>query len=217
MNEKAGVVFSIAKDNAPVPYCTISKNVSSGENSITYFSLAAQTDISAESHPERKLLVVNGGDLEVFTREEEDRSLKEGDFLLLSSGITAGMKSKSGVVYTEITLNKEDIMHQAIKAGEVFKLADLLPYQEGKIVNMDVVKGEGMKFALLSFDQGTGLSEHAAPGEAIVFALDGEAIIGYAGKEYPIKAGENFHFAKGGRHYVKANSRFKMALLLTLE
>lgn len=217
MNEKAGVVFSIAKDNAPVPYCTISKNVSSGENSITYFSLAAQTDISAESHPERKLLVVNGGDLEVFTREEEDRSLKEGDFLLLSSGITAGMKSKSGVVYTEITLNKEDIMNQAIKAGEVFKLADLLPYQEGKIVNMDVVKGEGMKFALLSFDQGTGLSEHAAPGEAIVFALDGEAIIGYEGKEYPIKAGENFHFAKGGRHYVKATNRFKMALLLTLE
>ena len=217
MNEKAGVVFSIAKDNAPVPYCTISKNVSSGENNITYFSLAAQTDISAESHPERKLLVVNGGDLEVFTREEEDRSLKEGDFLLLSSGITAGMKSKSGVVYTEITLNKEDIMNQAIKAGEVFKLADLLPYQEGKIVNMDVVKGEGMKFALLSFDQGTGLSEHAAPGEAIVFALDGAAIIGYEGKEYPIKAGENFHFAKGGRHYVKATNRFKMALLLTLE
>ena len=217
MNEKAGVVFSIAKDNAPVSYCTISKNVSSGENSITYFSLAAQTDISAESHPERKLLVINGGDLEVFTREEEDRSLKEGDFLLLSSGITAGMKSKSGVVYTEITLNKEDIMNQAIKAGEVFKLADLLPYQEGKIVNMDVVKGEGMKFALLSFDQGTGLSEHAAPGEAIVFALDGEAIIGYEGKEYPIKAGENFHFAKGGKHYVKATNRFKMALLLTLE
>lgn len=108
-------------------------------------------------------------------------------------------------------------MNQAIKAGEVFKLADLLPYQDGKIVNMDVVKGEGMKFALLAFDKGTGLSEHAAPGEAIVFALDGEGIIGYEGKEYPIKAGENFHLAKGGRHYVKANGRFKMALLLTLE
>lgn len=217
MNEKAGVVFSIAKENAPVPYCTISKNVVSGKNSITYFSLAANTDISAESHPERKLLIVNGGDLEVFTREGQSRFLKEGEFLLLPSGITAGMRSKEGVVYTEIALQKEDSMNQAIKAGEVFKLADLLPYQDGKIVNMDVVKGEGMKFALLSFDKGTGLSEHAAPGEAIVFALDGEGIIGYEGKEYPIKAGENFHFAKGGRHYVKANSRFKMALLLTLE
>ena len=217
MNEKAGVVFSIAKENAPVPYCTISKDVVSGKNSITYFSLAANTDISAESHPERKLLIVNGGDLEVFTKEGQSRFLKEGEFILLPSGITAGMRSKEGVVYTEIALQKEDSMNQAIKAGEVFKLADLLPYQDGKIVNMDVVKGEGMKFALLSFDKGTGLSEHAAPGEAIVFALDGEGIIGYEGKEYPIKAGENFHFAKGGRHYVKANSRFKMALLLTLE
>lgn len=217
MNEKAGVVFSIAKENAPVPYCTISKNVVSGKNSITYFSLAANTDISAESHPERKLLMVNEGDLEVFTREAQSRFLKEGEFILLPSGITAGMRSKEGVVYTEIALQKEDGMNQAIKAGEVFKLADLLPYQDGKIVNMDVVKGEGMKFALLAFDKGTGLSEHAAPGEAIVFALDGEGIIGYEGKEYPIKAGENFHFAKGGRHYVKANGRFKMALLLTLE
>lgn len=217
MNEKAGVVFSIAKENAPVPYCTISKNVVSGKNSITYFSLAANTDISAESHPERKLLMVNGGDLEVFTREAQSRFLKEGEFILLPSGITAGMRSKEGVVYTEIALQKEDGMNQTIKAGEVFKLADLLPYQDGKIVNMDVVKGEGMKFALLAFDKGTGLSEHAAPGEAIVFALDGEGIIGYEGKEYPIKAGENFHFAKGGRHYVKANGRFKMALLLTLE
>lgn len=66
------------------------------------------------------------------------------------------------------------------------------------------------------FDEGTGLSEHAAPGEAIVFALDGNGIIGYEGKEYPIKAGEQFHFAKGGLHSVKADGQFKMALLLVL-
>ncbi|WP_279212397.1 hypothetical protein [Mediterraneibacter gnavus] len=29
-------------------------------------------------------------------------------------------------------------MNEVIKAGEVFKLAELLPYQEGKIVNMDL-------------------------------------------------------------------------------
>ena len=29
-------------------------------------------------------------------------------------------------------------------------------------------------------------------------------------------AAENFKFAKNGRHWVKANGRFKMALLLTL-
>ena len=108
-------------------------------------------------------------------------------------------------------------MNQAIKAGEVFTLAQLVPYQEGRIVNMDVVSNSKIKFVVMSFDAGTGLSEHAAPGEALIFALDGEAIIGYEGSEHHIKSGEQFHFAKGGLHSVKAIKQFKMALLLTLE
>ena len=82
---------------------------------------------------------------------------------------------------------------------------------------MDVVANDKTKFVVMSFDGGPGLSEHAAPGEALIFALDGDGIIGYEGKEYHISAGENFRFAKGGKHYVKANGKFKMALLLTLE
>lgn len=108
-------------------------------------------------------------------------------------------------------------MNDAIRAGEVFKLAELVPYADGKIVNMDVVHNEKMKFVVMAFDEGAGLSEHAAPGEAILFALEGEGVIGYEGKDHPIKAGENFHFAKAGLHSVKATKKFKMALLLTLE
>lgn len=108
-------------------------------------------------------------------------------------------------------------MNETIKAGEVFKLADLVPYAEGKIVNMDVVHNDRMKLVVMAFDAGTGLSEHAAPGEALIFALDGEAVIGYEGKDHEIRAGENFHFAQGGLHSIKAIKKFKMALLLTLE
>ena len=108
-------------------------------------------------------------------------------------------------------------MNEVIKAGEVFKLAELVPYADGKIVNMDVVHNDKMKFVVMAFDEGTGLSEHAAPGEAIIFALDGEAVISYEGKDHVVCAGENFHFAKGGLHSVKATKKFKMALLLTLE
>ena len=82
---------------------------------------------------------------------------------------------------------------------------------------MDVVHNDKMKFVVMAFDEGTGLSEHAAPGEAIIFALDGEAVISYEGKDHVVCAGENFHFAKGGLHSVKATKKFKMALLLTLE
>ena len=183
---------------------------------ITYFSLAEGTDISAEIHPYHKLILVMSGSIAVYG-EGAERRLGSGDGLLTEADKAVGIRASEDAVYTEISVQKEDRMNTVIKAGEVFRLADLVPYQNGKIVNMDVVHNDSMKFVVMSFDEGTGLAEHAAPGEALIFALDGEGIIGYEGKEHVIHAGENFHFAKGGRHYVKASGKFKMALLLTLE
>ncbi len=217
MKEKAGEVFSIAKENPAVPGCTISKEIHEGDNYITYFSLAKNTDISAEMFPYYKFLIVAEGSMEVYGKDGFLRKLKTGDSIVTFTDIPMGMRTSEGTVYTEIAVRKDDIMNEAIKAGEVFKLAELVPYGEGQIVNMDVVHNDKMKFVVMAFDAGTGLSEHAAPGEAIIFALDGEGVIGYEGKEHPIKAGENFHFAKGGLHSVKATKKFKMALLLTLE
>lgn len=108
-------------------------------------------------------------------------------------------------------------MNNVIKAGEVFKLAGLVSYAEGQIAKMNVVNDDRVKFILMAFDAGSELPEHAAPGDAIVFALEGEAVISYEGQDHTIKAGENFHFAKADRHSVKATKQFKMALLLTLE
>lgn len=277
MKEKVGTVFSIAADNVPVPGCTISKEIyNNGMNSITYFSLAKNTDISAEIHPYGMLLIVAGGDLEVYGPDEiggsdkknekaaseeiggsgkgsiegvnegpiagadkqadalkearsaenpgdgkrkygYTRQLTAGGSVFIPPDVLAGMRTKNGVVYTEISIRRNDMINEVVKAGEVFKLADLVPYQDGRIVNMDVMHNETMKFVVMAFDKGTGLSEHAAPGEAIIFALDGEGVIGYDGVEHTIKAGENFHFAKGGMHSVKATKRFKMGLLLTLD
>ena len=217
MKEKTGEVFSIAKDNAPVPGCTISKEIYGGENAMTYFSLAKNTDISAEIFPSYKMLIVADGSVVVYGNDGFWQKLKSGDSILTLADTPMGMRTDEGAVYTELLVRKEDSMNEIIKAGEVFKLAELVPYAEGKIVNMDVVHNDKMKFVLMAFDAGTGLSEHAAPGEALIFALDGEGVIGYEGKDHPIKAGENFHFAKAGLHSVKATKKFKMALLLTLE
>ena len=217
MKEKIGEVFSIAKDNQMVEGCTISKAIQEGRNSIIYFSLAAGTDISAEVFPYHKLILVAEGSLEVYGDNHYVRTLKAGDSIVTFTDTPMGMRTTSGAIYTEIEIQKEDIMNNVIKAGEVFKLAELIPYQDGKIVNIDVAHNDKMKFVVMAFDKGTGLSEHSAPGEAIIFALDGEGVIGYEGEDHLIKAGENFHFAKGGLHSVKAAKKFKMALLLTLE
>jgi len=217
MKEKVGEVFSIAKDNPPITGCTISKSVYNGINDITYFSLAKNTDISAEIYPYNKLLIVNGGSLDVYGTNGFCKTLNSGESIITLTDTPMGMRTTKSVVYTEISIRRNDKMNEMVKAGEVFKMAELVPYVDGKIVNMDIVHNEKMKFVVMSFDEGTGLSEHAAPGEAIIFALDGEGVIGYEGKDHPIKAGENFHFAKAGLHSVKATKRFKMALLLTLE
>lgn len=207
--------FSITDTNRPVPGCTISGALM---KRVTVFSLADGTDISAESYPVPVLQLQLSGRavLTHGAKSAEEEEISAGQAVLKAADIDNGIKAQTDSVYLEIALKKEDHMNNIIKAGEVFKLKDLVPYQEGKIVNMDIVSGKSMKFVVMAFDEGTELSEHAAPGDAIVFALDGSAIIGYEGKEYPIEAGQQFRFAKGGLHSVEATGKFKMALLLVL-
>ncbi|MBO7092607.1 MAG: cupin domain-containing protein [Victivallales bacterium] len=218
MNEKTGQIFSIAVDNAPVQGCTVSKLVKeiSGRR-ISHFSLAAGTDISAETYPAHKFWIAAGGDLAAMDGNGHEISLMPGDIFVTPIGNPIGIKTLHGGIYTEIETDKDMTMNKAIEAGKAFMLKDLLPYAEGRIVNMDIASNPKMKFVLMSFSAGTGLSEHAAPGEAIIFALDGEGIIGYEGKEHVIHAGENFAFAKNGAHWVKAEKPFKMALLLMFD
>lgn len=101
--------------------------------------------------------------------------------------------------------------------GEVFKLSDLGEIQKDGISNLMFANTNGAKFLIKNFDENAVLSEHKAPGDAVVFALSGEAIISYEGKDFHIKQGENFVFQKGGRHAIKAIGKFKMALLIVLE
>lgn len=218
MRDQAGRVFSIAREHRPVAGCTTSVTAHEDDSIVVgYFALAPDTDISAESYPHPKLLLALDGCPTVYKSDAAPRPLVPGDAIVTPVDIPVGVRAQVGSVYAELYFGKDTTMNEAIQAGKAFKLADLLPYQDGTIVNMDVAHNAGMKLALMSFDAGTGLPEHAAPGEALIFALDGEAVIGYEGEEHTIHAGENFKFDRGGRHYVRAEGRFKMALLLTLE
>ena len=199
-------VFTLRSENEPLKGCTVSSEIF---RNVTVYSLDEATDISAESYGNNKLLVVSSGRINTC-----GHSVGEGEGIITPVNIPFGIEAVSSSVYVEIG---GIVMNDALKPGEVFRLAELVPYQEGRVISMDVASNDKMKFAVISFAEGTGLSEHAAPGDALIFALDGEVVIGYEGHEYAIKAGENFRFAKNGKHYVKAQDKFKMALLLTLE
>ena len=217
MKKNSGTVFSLAEDNKVIPGCTVSELLSDAGGFYTsVFALGAGTDISPEIYGYSKIWYVLQGEMKMVLSEAGEVNLTEGSAAITPTGTPVGSRTENGAVYIEITLKEDTDMNSILKSSEVFALKDLVPYQDGKIVNMDLVNDPSMKFVVMSFTKGCALPEHAAPGEALIFALDGEGTIGYEGKEYLIKAGENFKFDKGGAHYVKADGNFKMALLLTL-
>ena len=223
---------------------TISKPALSGRrDAVTWFSLGGGTDISPERY-DRQAIYLGGFGTAAFTvgtqkgrklppcgnpcvtpsgcapaASEEQRLLSPGGLLVIPAGTLCGTQTAQGAIYTEIIMDREDIvMNERITPGNVFELKNLIDYEEGSVVNCDIVTNASLRYALMAFDQGTGLQPHRAPGNAIVTAIEGTGVIGYEGEEFELKEGESFRFAKDGLHSVTARSeRFKMSLLLIRE
>ena len=212
-------VFTVAGVRPARDGMTISRDAGLGsENTVTFFALGAGTSISRERYDMTSMYIGALGEAVFLTGDDAGRqSFLDGDMLIVPGGTLCGVESGSGAVYTEIIIKKETNMNNLVKAGEVMKLKNLIQYEEGSISNIDIVSNPTMKFVLMAFDEGTGLQPHRAPGNAIIFALEGKAVIGYEGKDYTISAGENFRFEKNGLHSVTADGKFKMALLLVIE
>ena len=211
-------VFTIEQMRPIRDGMTISRDAGLGsENTITFFSLGKGTSISQERYDMTSVYIGAEGNADFVIGEEKNKlELSSGDVIIVPGKTLCGVECDTGAVYTEIIIKKEIIMNNILKTGEVFKLKDLIQYEEGSISNLDIVRNDTMKFVLMAFDEGTGLQPHRAPGNAIVFALEGQAVINCAGKDYNISAGENFRFEKDGLHSVTANGKFKMALLLVI-
>lgn len=214
-------VFTVSEMRPIRDGLTVSRDTKLGEKTkVTFFSLGKGTTIGAESYDRMTLYLGAAGNGELVLGTEAARHpLPPGSALLVPERTLCGMDAGDGFIYTEVILDnrKETVMNDRIKTNEVFALADKIDYEEGSITNLDVVSNPTMKYVLMAFDEGTGLTPHRAPGNAIVFALEGKATIGYEGQDYTISAGECFRFEKNGLHSVTADGRFKMALLLVLE
>lgn len=208
MNFKNHQIFSLVDENKPIDDITISCEIN---KEIKIFSLGKGTDISKESYPFLSLIYVLDGKGYL-----NDASIKKGDIILVKENEGVKKSTLDGIIYLECCMKENYNVTNKIKTGEIFQLKDLLPYQENKIMNLDVFHTEKSKLALISMAKGTSLDEHKAPGQALLFILDGEGIIRYEGKEYSVKAGDNFSFAKDGLHALYANTNFKFALLLEL-
>jgi quercetin dioxygenase-like cupin family protein len=98
--------------------------------------------------------------------------------------------------------------------AEILELAQMAAYQDGSVVSRQITKAEAGNVTLFAFDAGQELSEHAAPFDALVQILDGEAEILISGAPFMLKAGQSIILPADKPHAVKAPKQFKMLLTM---
>ncbi len=98
--------------------------------------------------------------------------------------------------------------------ARVLHTAELVAYQEGAVVSRTLINQKTGTVTLFAFDVGQELSEHAAPYDALVQVLDGEAEIAIAGQPFQLKAGDAIIMPANDPHAVKALTKFKMMLTM---
>ena len=110
---------------------------------------------------------------------------------------------------------KEDLMIDHLPKAAIFSLAGAVEYEEGKIVSKTLVKNESGSMSLLSFSKDQQLSTHAAPGDALLIALEGEMKLTIGDEHFDIKKGDTIVLPGKIPHALKVADKFKMLLIVT--
>jgi quercetin dioxygenase-like cupin family protein len=103
------------------------------------------------------------------------------------------------------------------RRGEIIGLAAAVDYADGAVVSKTLLDRKAGTLTLFSFDQEQGLSEHVSPYDATVLVTDGEATLVVGGKPMTVKAGELVIMPAHVPHSLRAETRFKMLLIMIRE
>ncbi len=93
-------------------------------------------------------------------------------------------------------------------------LAGMVDYQDGTIVSRTISDKPSGTITLFAFAQGQALSEHTAPFDAMLVALDGQAEVTISGLPHRLCRGEMIIMPANKPHAVKAADKFKMLLVM---
>ena len=94
------------------------------------------------------------------------------------------------------------------------KLKELVTYQPEAVVSRTLVDKDSGTVTIFAFDEAQGLSEHTAPYDAMVIAVEGEVNIKISGEGFDLKEGEMIIMPANKPHALKAVTKFKMVLIM---
>ncbi|MGI6093179.1 MAG: cupin domain-containing protein [Negativicutes bacterium] len=101
-----------------------------------------------------------------------------------------------------------------IEFSKALEMANLVDYQPGKVISLTLVQNERVSITLFAFSQGEGISTHSAPGDALVYIIDGEAEITVGDKMITTAAGQVVVMPANIPHGLEARQNFKMLLVV---
>ncbi|WP_346354888.1 cupin domain-containing protein [Azotosporobacter soli] len=101
-----------------------------------------------------------------------------------------------------------------IPFSQALSLSGMVDYQNGRVVSLTLVQNEALTLTLFAFAKGEGVSTHSAPGDAMVYILDGQAEISVGEQKLLAKSGESVIMPADIPHGLEAVENFKMLLIL---
>jgi len=93
-------------------------------------------------------------------------------------------------------------------------LTEMIEYQKGTVVSKTLINKSAGTVTLFAFDKGEGLSEHAAPYDAMVQILEGEVEIKISGTPFHLKKGDMIVMPGNEPHALQSITEFKMLLTM---
>ena len=102
----------------------------------------------------------------------------------------------------------------ALAPAEARNIAGLVACAPSSIVSREIVRNAAGTITVFAFDAGQGLSEHTAPFDAFVYALEGKVRLTIGGKPVDASAGEAVLMPANVPHAVHAVEPFKMMLVM---
>ena len=103
-----------------------------------------------------------------------------------------------------------------IPMSEALPLAGLVDVEPGKVISRTFVQRPDLSITLFAFAAGEAISAHSAPGDAMVYVLEGEAKITIGGDPLTVKAGNMVVMPANVPHAVEAEKSFKMLLTVVM-
>jgi quercetin dioxygenase-like cupin family protein len=98
--------------------------------------------------------------------------------------------------------------------SKIMNFKNLVEYSKEGITSKRVMQKETGNISLFAFDRGQQLSEHTAPFDAMVQAIEGKAEISIASNKHLLEEGDSIIMPANIPHAVFAAERFKMLLTM---